>query len=91
MQGFFLLNMFYVYILYSDKCNRFYVGYSEDVEKRLEFRHNKGKVKSTKNCMPYVLMKKKSFETKLEAIQEERRIKKLKSSKYIQRLIDGDW
>ncbi|MGZ8517882.1 MAG: GIY-YIG nuclease family protein, partial [Chitinophagaceae bacterium] len=35
--------MYFVYILYSEKCNRYYIGYSADVFARLE-RHNAGMV-----------------------------------------------
>jgi len=40
--------MFWVYILFSDKCKKFYIGYSADVEARL-LRHNAGMVNATKN------------------------------------------
>ena len=83
--------MFYVYILYSEKLDRFYVGYSENPELRLLERHNMGRVKATKNGIPYILKAKKSFPTGLEAIREERRIKSMKSRKYILELLAGNW
>jgi len=79
--------MYYVYLLYSEKLGGYYIGYSENPEKRLEERHNKGAVKATKNGMPYILRAKKLFLTEAEAMAEERRIKKMKSSKYIGFLI----
>ena len=82
--------MYYVYILYSDKCNRHYIGYSEDVNKRLE-RHNQGMVDATHNCKPYILKAYKSFETELEAHREEIRLKKAKSSKYLIWLSECNW
>ena len=82
--------MYAVYILYSGKCNRYYVGYSADVVSRLE-RHNAGMVTATKNCCPYRLCGTKSFETETEARKEEYRIKKQKSRKYIEWLLDGNW
>ena len=63
--------MYYVYILYSEKCDRYYIGYSEDPERRLEERHNRGLVKATRNCYPYKIIGKKGFITELEARQEE--------------------
>jgi len=83
--------MFYVYILYSEKLDRFYVGYSENPELRLAERHNTGRVKATKNGIPYILRAKKSFPSELEAIREERRIKSMKSRKYILELLAGNW
>lgn len=46
--------MFFVYILWSEKCNRFYIGYTADLEARL-LRHNSGLVTATKNCRPYII------------------------------------
>ena len=83
--------MFYVYILYSEKLDRFYVGYSENPEQRLAERHNMGRVKATKNGIPYIFKGKKSFPSELEAIREERRIKSMKSRKYILELLSGNW
>jgi putative endonuclease len=83
--------MYYTYILYSEKIDRFYIGYSENPEKRLIERHNKGAVTATRNGSPYVLVAKKEFETDLEARREELRLKKKKSRKYLEWLIQGNW
>ncbi len=82
--------MYFVYILYSQKCDRYYVGYATDIAARL-LRHNNGYVTATKNCRPYTLCKCKSFASETEARQEEARIKKQKSRKYIELLISGNW
>jgi putative endonuclease len=83
--------MYYVYILHSQKCDRYYIGYSENPEKRLDERHNQGAVKATRNCSPYILKAKKGFATETEARKEEVRIKKMKSRKYLEQLILGKW
>jgi len=82
--------MYFVYILYSEKCDRYYIGYSADVEARLA-RHNAGMVTATRNCKPYRLCVTKSFSSESEARKEEIRIKQQKSRKYIERLISGHW
>ena len=82
--------MYYVYILYSRKCDRYYVGYSADIEARLE-RHNAGMVTATKNCRPYKISGSKVFATETAARKEEARIKKQKSRKYIEWLLAGNW
>lgn len=84
------LFMYAVYLLYSDKCNRYYVGYSADIHERL-LRHNTGKVTATRNCRPYRICEVKIFDTQAEAIAEEARIKRQKSRKYIEFLIAGNW
>ena len=84
------LFMYFVYIIYSEKCNRYYIGYCEDIEVRLN-RHNKGMVMATKNCRPYVLKASKAFRSELEARREEARLKRMKSRKYLEWLIAGNW
>ena len=78
--------MWFVYIIYSNKIDRYYVGYTDDLEWRLE-RHNGGWGKYTKRGVPWKLKYTESFESKTEAIKREREIKKKKSRKYIEKLI----
>ena len=47
--------MYFVYLLYSEKCDRYNIGYAADLKSRLD-RHNNGFVTATKNCKPYQLM-----------------------------------
>jgi putative endonuclease len=82
--------MYHVYILFSEKCDRHYIGYCQDVEVRLD-RHNRGMVTATKNCRPYIIKAIKAFPTELEARREELRLKKAKSSKYLEWLAEGNW
>ena len=86
-----MLTMFYTYILYSSKCDRYYIGYSSNPQQRLEERHNKGFVTATRNCRPYELKKVKGFEKEEEARKEESRLKRMKSRKYLEKLIIGNW
>ena len=83
--------MFYTYIPSSEKIDRYYIDYSENPEQRLDERHNMGFVKSTKAGAPYKLMAKKPFHTELEARAEELRLKRKKSRKYLEWLVDGNW
>ena len=82
--------MHLVYILYSEKCDRYYIGYCEDLEVRLN-RHNRGMVTATKNCKPYFIKASKPFQTEIEARREELRLKKAKNRKYLEWLIEGNW
>ena len=77
---------YYVYILKSEKTNRYYVGQTNSIEKRLE-RHNNGLVKSTKSYLPWKLCYFEVFPSRSEAILREREIKAKKSKKYIEFLI----
>ena len=62
--------MFFVYILKSLKDCKYYYGSTQDLEKRV-FRHNQGRVNSTKSRRPLVLHYSEQFETKLEAVKRE--------------------
>ncbi len=82
--------MYSVYLLYSEKCDRYYIGYCADIPARLQ-RHNSGMVTATKNCRPYIIKATKTFYTEMEARKEELRLKKQKSRKYLEWLINGHW
>jgi len=47
--------MYYCYILQSQKTQKLYVGFSEDLRKRF-IEHNEGRVKSTKFGRPWRLV-----------------------------------
>ncbi|MBU2447512.1 MAG: GIY-YIG nuclease family protein [Bacteroidetes bacterium] len=78
--------MWYVYIIYSKSLNRHYIGYTEDLEWRLE-RHNSAWGRYTCKGIPWELVYYEKFAAKTEAIKREREIKKKKSKKYIEKLI----
>ncbi|HRP32046.1 MAG TPA: GIY-YIG nuclease family protein [Agriterribacter sp.] len=62
--------MFFVYVIRSKKDGRFYVGLSEEVERRLK-EHNSGKTKSTKGYVPWELCFYEQYFTRIEARRRE--------------------
>ena len=80
--------MYYVYILYSESANKYYIGYTDDMEKRL-WRHNNSPFDSfTHKHRPWVV--KACFEAgtdKSLAMKMERYIKKQKSRSFLESLI----
>ena len=83
-------NMWYVYILQSEKTGRYYTGYAEDLEKRLK-QHNKGKTKSLKAHLPVRVLYAEKAPSKQEAYYRERQIKSYKGGKAFKRLLgDGN-
>ena len=76
---------FFVYILQNDK-GRFYISQTSDIVERLE-RHNKGKVFWTSSRGPWEMVCSQQFETRSEAMAEERRLKQLKSRKALEAYI----
>ena len=81
--------MYFVYILYSEHFDRYYVGQTDNLLARL-LRHNKGLVRSTKAYTPWSLKYSEAFENRVEAMRREREIKKRKSRKYVEQLIASD-
>ena len=49
-------SMYYVYVLLSEKDKNFYIGFTEDVEQRLD-EHNAGKNVSTRSRRPFISTK----------------------------------
>jgi putative endonuclease len=78
--------MFYTYIIYSEKYNRYYIGHCEVLSARL-LRHNSKMVTATRNFVPWHFVYYEEYSTKLEANRRELHIKKMKSRKYIENLI----
>ena len=78
--------MWYTYIIYSEKLDRYYIGYTDNLSWRLE-RHNQGWGRFTKSGIPWELVYFEKYQTKQEALKREREIKSKKSRKYIENLI----
>lgn len=77
--------MFYVYILHSKIKDRFYIGHTNDLDKRIN-EHNSGKTKSTKAYKPWKLVYCETFTSKSDAFRREREIKNYKSGYKFQEL-----
>ena len=72
----------FVYILYSEKRSRYYVGQTTDMTKRLK-RHNLGIVPSTKSGTPWRLVLQLEVLSRPEALILERRIKKRGAKRFV--------
>jgi putative endonuclease len=82
--------MFHTYIIFNSNINQYYIGSTNNIEDRL-YRHNAGQNKATKKGAPdWQLVYSEEFNTRSEAVQREMKIKKMKSRKYIERLINCD-
>ena len=75
----------YVYILFSEKRSRYYVGQTTDIQKRLK-RHNQGNVLSTKTGIPWELVLQIEVLNRSEATILEKKIKKLGAKRYLDNL-----
>ena len=84
--SFYIYLMPFVYILYSTKLNKHYVGACIDLQRRL-YEHNIGHSKFTSTGVPWVIRYTEEHNTLPEAKKRELEIKKKKSRKYIEELI----
>ncbi len=77
-------NMFYVYILFSQKDKKLYTGFTNNLKERLQ-RHCYGLVSSTKNRRPLILIYYEAFTNKKDAIIKEKYYKSGPGRKYLQK------
>jgi putative endonuclease len=76
-----------VYILYSKSLDRFYIGQTKDLNKRIAFHlEKKFQGSFTSKANDWGLFQTISCESRFQAIQIECHIKKMKSRQYIQNI-----
>jgi len=78
--------MFFVYIIYSQKLDRYYVGYTSDLDSRIA-EHNTGISSYTSKAADWIMKYHEKFTSREEAMAIERIIKSKKSRRYIEYLI----
>ena len=78
---------YFVYILFSEKLNRFYVGTTDHVEQRL-YEHNTAHYDATftSKGIPWTLFLSITCQSSEQAYRLERFIKKMKSAAFIRKL-----
>ena len=76
----------FVYILKSNKKNKFYVGSTSDIARRLK-QHENGHTQTTRNMGKLDLVLVQEYNDLETARKIERKIKKLKSKNYIQKMV----
>jgi putative endonuclease len=79
--------MFYTYILFSEKFDKYYIGFTHDLNGRLIAHNHPINKGYTKKYQPWKLVYSKSFENKREPMEFEEYLKSLKSKKAIIDLI----
>jgi len=77
-----------LYILQSETSGKFYVGSTEDLDRRLS-EHNRGQTPSTRGRGPWKLVHQEQFASLLEAHRRELEVKGWKSAKLIKALISS--
>ncbi len=78
--------MFYVYVIQSLLDDNFYTGFTDSLERRID-DHNSGKVKSTKNRVPFKLVYFEGSLNKYDALHREKYLKTTYGKRYIKNRI----
>jgi len=78
--------MYYVYILLSKKDNKFYIGFTSDLKRRIK-EHNNGKSSSTKSRRPLELIYYESHLSKKDALRREQYFKTSKGKSTIKLML----
>lgn len=78
--------MYYVYILKSLVAGTYYVGSTNNIERRL-LEHNSGKTSSLKSKRPLILIYKENFPTQIGARKREKVIKSYKGGNAFKKII----
>ena len=78
-------NIFTVYAIISDVDGRIYVGFTNNLERRLN-EHNRGKTKSTKHYRPWKLLYSESFPNRSLARNREIFLKRGSGKEFLKAL-----
>jgi putative endonuclease len=79
-------NMYYAHVLLSKKDNNFYIGFTENVEQRLD-EHNAGKNTSTRSRRPFKLMYCEGHTSKSDAMRREKYFKTTKGKTTLKQIL----
>ncbi len=71
--------MFYVYVLKSEKDKKLYIGYTNNLKRRIQ-EHNQGKSFSTARRGAFSLIYYESFVSQKDATTREKQLKQFKSA-----------
>jgi len=77
-----LESFYYVYVLRSSLDNKFYTGFTGDLDKRLKM-HNSGKVTSTKDRRPFELIYYEGCLCQSDALHREKYLKTTYGKRYL--------
>ena len=81
--------MHYVYVLRSQKDGKFYVGYTQNLRKRL-VEHNRGHVQSTQHRTPFELVYYEACRAQTDALGREKYLKTAYGKRYLKARMKDD-
>lgn len=78
--------MYYLYILCNKETDRYYVGSTSDLKRRLQ-QHRSGQTRTTRVLKTFELVYKEEYNDELSARNREKQLKSYKSKSYLKKLI----
>lgn len=82
-------NMYFVYVLYSSKYQKIYIGYSSDPEKRLLSHNDERNTGWSKRYQPWGIIHLEEFNTKSDALKREKQLKSSRGRAFIRSILPG--
>jgi putative endonuclease len=79
-----IMGMYYVYVLFSHKDGRFYIGYTINVDNRVR-EHQNGEEKATKYRMPLKLIYYEAYTEQKDALGREKFLKSGSGHRYLKK------
>ena len=80
--GLFSVMCYFVYIIFSRSCDKFYTGHTQDLVNRIT-EHNNGEGNFTSRCFPWNLVWSTSVPSRGEAMALENKIKKRGAKRFL--------
>ena len=80
--------MFYVYIIYSQSIDKYYIGQTDNIQIRL-LKHNSFHKGFTSQAVDWVVKYFEEFHSRTDALKREKQIKAWKNRKLIEKLINS--
>ena len=81
--------MYYVYVLRSKKDDNFYIGYTSDLDRRID-EHNQGISKSTAHRRPFELVYYEACRSIKDAMHREKYLKSTYGHRYLKNRLRHD-
>ena len=78
--------MYWVYVLKAENYKKSYVGYTDDLPRRLD-EHNRGQSSYTSKFRPWKIIYGEEFVTKKEAISRERFLKSQGGRRFLKNVV----
>ena len=78
---------YFIYILYSETADKYYTGYTSNLDGRVMAHNHPSNKGWTRRYKPWKLIHSEAYSTKEEAMAREKQVKKLKSKEMIRKII----